>query len=1220
MRKLLYILFIGSTVFSSCTKKTHSDVSAETPPPPKRVEILFLGHDSKHHDSEKYAPMLALPLFQKGINITYTSDLSDITLENLNKYDGLMIYANHDQATPAVEQAVKAYVESGKGLIPVHCASFCFRNSDWYVSAVGGQFKSHRTGTFTAKITNTEHEVTKGLQEFEAWDETYVHTKINPDMTVLMERVEGERHEPWTWVRTQGKGRVFYTAYGHDDRVWGNPGFHKLMEQGILWAVGEQAKDQLARLDLPTPTFTDADVPNYERRPEPPKFQHALTPEQSQKLTQVPVDFELQLFASEPDIINPIAMAWDEKGRLWVIETLDYPNEVRDEEGVGNDRIKICEDTDGDGKADKFTVFADGLNIPTSITFANGGVIIAQAPHFVFLKDTNGDDKADIKKNIISGWGKSDTHAGPSNLKYGLDNKVWGVLGYSGFDGTVSGKHHRFSQGVYRFDPAGENLEFLGRTTNNTWGLGFSEEFDVFISTANGLHSAYFAMPQQYVVRTVAGGSGNTVFRTDSHYDMPHVTPYLRQVDFHGGFTAAAGHNLYTARNYPKSYWNKVGFVCEPTGRVLHKAVLERDGAGYKEKNGFNLLASADEWFSPVHAEVGPDGAVWVADWYNFIIQHNPTPRGFQNGKGNAYINPLRDSGHGRIYRVVYKGAKPYKPMQLSASNTEALLEALKNDNMFWRTTAQRLIVENQNKAVIPGLYNLINNQSVDEIGLNSPAVHALWTLHGLGQLDGSNEEALEVVTRALNHPAAGVRKNAVQVLPRNQRSLNSILKANLMKDPDLKTRMAAVLAVADMPASAEVGKLLHEASLDAAIGKDQYLPQAYFAAALKHESGFLSAVPKDPHLAHKPDSVLTLTERITRSLEKERYALNRRIPILFPPDVTGKEITVQATMGPSAEGMEGVVLAQGGKADGYSLYVQHNKLHWVVKQNGKTYKAVTTTALPDERFTVVARLEAGGLMRVDVNNKTVATGKAPALFSQALSPVEVRIGRDYDNENKIGDYPNRFFFRGDMRNDGVLELTKPSVEALAAAVKKASAKTAAAHHAHATASATPAKPAAKATPAAKKTAKPAPAAKTAAKAASSKATASAVTINIKVIEHEMKFDKKSFTVKAGQKVTLHFDNPDFMQHNFVLAKPGALEKVGKAADALVRDPKGQEKNYVPQIPEVIVATRLVDPQGRETLVFTAPSQPGDYPFVCTVPGHWRLMNGVMTVKQADNL
>ena len=1192
MRKLLCVITFLSLMLGGCSQKAQTGKSPLAESPAKRIDILFLGHESRHHDSERFFPMLAMPLFQEGISLHYTADPADLTAENLAKYDGLMIYANHEKITPEQEQAVKGFVEGGKALIPIHSASFSFQNSDWYISAVGGQFKSHGVGTFTAPITKPEHEVMQGLSEFETWDETYVHHKLNPDMTVLMERVEGDHREPWTWVRTQGKGKVFYTAYGHDERTWGNPGFHDLVANGVKWAVSDEAKDRLARLNIPTPTFEAADIPNYEKRDPAPRFQHALSPEESQKLIKVPVDFELQLFASEPDIINPIAMAWDERGRLWVIETVDYPNEIRTEDGKGDDKIKILEDTDGDGKADKVTVFAEDLNIPTSLTFANGGVIISMAPNFVFLKDTDGDDKADVRENIITGWGKSDTHAGPSNLKYGLDNKIWGVVGYSGYNGKVNDKDMAFSQALYRFDPDGGNLEPLGRTTNNTWGLGFSEEFDVFISTANGLHSAYFAMPNQYAKRAVAGGSGNTVYRIDSHYDMPHITPYLRQVDWHGGYTAAAGHNIYTARDYPKSFWNSVGLVTEPTGRVLHKAVLERKGAGYTEKNGFNLLSSSDEWFAPVHAEVGPDGAIWVADWYNFIIQHNPTPRGFENGEGNAYVNPWRDKQHGRIYRLVYKGAKSHEPMQLSKDDTEGLLAALKNDNMFWRTTAQRLIVENQKKEVIPALYAMVNDQSVDEIGLNNPAVHALWTLHGLGALDGSNAQAMEVAVKALSHPAAGVRKNAVQVLPRNEATLKAIQQANLMNDPDLRVTLATTLAIADMPASPELGKLVYEASQKPGIAEDEYMPQALFAAALTHQQGFMAAAPKNLSL-ERPDSVLTVSERLVKSMGQEQYRLDRWTPIMFPPDVTGKEITVRASIGPSQEGFEGVVMSHGDDKAGYSLYVQDNKLHWLVKQNGKPYKATSTTALPQERFDAVARLTSGGVMTIQVNDQTVAEAKAPALFTKPLALEEVRVGRDVrEGDNKVGGYPDRFFFKGELRRDASLELKTP----VASARKTGNASVAAVTRD-------------------KNVRAVAPNSKPAAKATAAKKAASAATINIKVVEHEMKFDKQSFTVKAGQKVTLNFSNPDFMQHNFVLIQPGTLEEVGKAADALARDPKGAEKNYVPNTTQVIIATPLVDPQGRETLVFTAPDKPGEYPFVCTVPGHWRLMNGIMKVE-----
>ena len=146
------------------------------------------------------------------------------------------------------------------------------------------------------------------------------------------------------------------------------------------------------------------------------------------------------------------------------------------------------------------------------------------------------------------------------------------------------------------------------------------------------------------------------------------------------------------------------------------------------------MLVSADEWAAPIQAEVGPDGSLWITDWYDFIIQHNPTPNvnsaGYnaQTGKGNAYINPLRDHERGRIYRMVYKKNSPRNTLQLNKNDVAGLVKALSNDNMFWRTTAQRLLVEKQDKSVLPALYKLVQNEQLDGAGINAPAVHALWT------------------------------------------------------------------------------------------------------------------------------------------------------------------------------------------------------------------------------------------------------------------------------------------------------------------------------------------------------------------------------------------------------------------------------------------------------------------------------------------------------------
>ena len=207
------------------------------------------------------------------------------------------------------------------------------------------------------------------------------------------------------------------------------------------------------------------------------------------------------------------------------------------------------------------------------------------------------------------------------------------------------------------------------------------------------------------------------------------VTDKVRQVDHHGGYTAAAGHALYTARNYPQEYWNRTAFVCEPTGHLVGDVrPRAATAADFRSRNAWNLLASDDEWTAPIMAEVGPDGNVWVIDWYNYIVQHNPTPAGFKTGKGNAYETELRDKKHGRIYRVVPKGWKVSEAADAAPSaSPNELVATLKNDNLFWRRHAQRLLVERGKRRTSCRRWsNWSDDRSVDEIGLNVGAIHAL--------------------------------------------------------------------------------------------------------------------------------------------------------------------------------------------------------------------------------------------------------------------------------------------------------------------------------------------------------------------------------------------------------------------------------------------------------------------------------------------------------------
>lgn len=1006
----------------------------------ERLKVLFLGDDAGHEPAVRLRD-IARPMLDRGIELFYTSDLEDIHLGNLRRYDAVLFYANYHephypQTDPQMIADLVQYVEEGGGFVPVHSASGNFRDSDEYIALLGGAFASHGVGTFSTRIAEPDHPVMKGFTGFASWDETYVHQKHNEEnRTVLSYRDD----EPWTWVRTQGDGRVFYTAWGHDERTWQNPGFHELLERGIRWAAGQDVQEELAGRTIENPfTYVVLDVPfpppheerlRYEEEVGPmdrgannPRYyqkQEPLDPITAIDRMIVQPGYRVELFASEPDIVNPIYMDWDEQGRLWVIESIEYPYPRNFwPDGGGKDRIMILEDTDGDGRADKFTVFADSLNIPTSLEFADGGVVVHQAPQTLFLKDTDGDGKADHREVLFEGWDQWDTHAGPNNLHYGLDNWLWGVLGYAGMDGQVGGEHHDFGMGVYRFKKDGSKLEFLQRTNNNTWGLGFNEQGNAFISTANGNPSTMFTIPQR-LYRGLDGLGDSVTDRLTDTARIITLTNLFRQVDWVGAFTSAAGHGLYTARSWPQEYWNQRAFVAEPTVQLVAEMVLEKEGESFRAEYPRNLIASDDEWFSPIMAEVGPDGQVWIADWYNYIIQHNAESDRQEPTPGNAYANPLRDRQHGRIYRIVYEGGETEKPLNLKDAGTGTLVEALTHPNMRWRKHAQRLLVESGDQGAVDGLIALVEDSSTDEIGLNPGAIHALWALQGLGALDQPEGEAFQAAVAALNHPSAGVRSNSVQVLPAAEESVEAILDAGLLEDSDGDVRLRTLIALADQPASAAAGEAIYRLLAQQENLSAEWISQAGVIAAAAHRGGFIEA-------AGGQDAVEALPAR-----DDEQQELNL------------ESITVMIA------GLE----------------------------------------QPEE---------------------------ADSQQSQAAEREEIVV----DVELELGVTPN-----------------------------------------------------------------------------------------------VLQFDKEELRARAGQTVRIVFTNTDNMEHNLLIIMPESLAEVGRLADQMMASPQGRERAYIPDTPDVIAATPILDPGEQFELVFQVPEEPGEYEFVCTIPGHWRIMNGLFIVE-----
>ncbi|MFN6103147.1 MAG: PVC-type heme-binding CxxCH protein, partial [Planctomycetaceae bacterium] len=835
---------------------------------PAPIRILFLGDNGHHRPAERAAQLVPV-MAKRGIDIRYTDEMGSLNPETLAKFDGLMIYANIGEISPAQETALLDYVASGKGLIPLHCATYCFLNSPKYIALVGGQFQRHGFEVFRTRIDEPGHPLMQGFTGFESLDESYVHHKHNDeDRIVLERRVDRERAEPYTWVRTHGQGRVFYTAWGHDEKTWGHPGFQNLVERGVRWAVGGDPQEaprytdpqafSLLAVNPRQPEvapFEDLDVgtkiptflPTKQWGSQGEAFsqmQQPLAPEESQKHYQALEGFAVELFASENDMHGkPIAMNWDERGRLWLCQTFDYPNELQPR-GQGRDQIEICEDTDGDGRADKFTVFAKGLSIPTALIFARGGVIVQDGTETVLLKDTNGDDVADDRQVLFTGWGLGDTHGGVSNFQYGLDNWIWAMQGYNDSAPVVKGqKQQSFRMGFFRFRPDGSELEFIRSTNNNTWGFVISEEGVIFGSTANHNPSVYMPIANRYYERVRGWGPEVLGTIANSHL-FRAITDKVRQVDQFGGYTAGAGHSIYTARTYPRPFWNRTAFVCEPTGHLVGTFLLSPQGSDFKSASPVNLVASDDEWAAPIMAEVGPDGNVWVLDWYNYIVQHNPTPAGFQTGKGNAYETDLRDRKHGRIYRVAYRGetAKPGRKTLAGASPAE-LVAALKDGNAFWRRHAQRLLIERGSSDVVPALLNLVKDGGVDEIGLNPGAMHALWTLQGLKALDGRNAAALNVVQGALKHPSAGVRRNAIQVLPPSAESVSALARSRVLDDSHPQVRLAAILALADQPPSREAGALVAPLIARDELNQDRWLADATTSAAAVQVAAVLPAL-----------------------------------------------------------------------------------------------------------------------------------------------------------------------------------------------------------------------------------------------------------------------------------------------------------------------------------------------------------------------------------------
>ena len=1173
LRRLLIAAGAAILLFTS--------LRADSPP---ILKVLFIG-DAGPLEPAARIRVAAPALIDRGIHPVYSENLATLTSETLPHYAAVLVYATRNDLSLAQEEALQRYVDNGGGLIVINGGASAFAGSDTFGRLVGARLQSAEVAAVTTRVEAANHPVMQGFQAFAAKDEGGTAKLLGAKDLIVLESRGGQ---PWTWVRAQGRGRVFYTAWGRETATWSLPGFQDLLERAVRYVAGQDEpanprhRPTVARLERVPQTGIPYYSPGQRTSGEGqwPLIQKPLSPEASLQRLVVPGGFSVKLVAADPEIRKPIAMAWDERGRLWLAETLDYPNLLREPGQPGRDRLVICDDRDHDGRMDSFTVFADGLNIPTGFTFARGGVVVVQAPHTLFLRDNDGDDRADEREILFTGWGRYDTHAGPSNLVPGPDNWIWGTLGYSGFTGSVGGEPHNVRQGFVRFRPDGTRFEFLRATNNNTWGLGFREDGIAFASTANNNPSVYLPLPNR--LYAAVGSEARTLGGIADTSRFVALTDRVRQVDVHWGYTAAAGHAFYTARSYPREYWNRVAFVTEPTGHLVGEFIVEPTGANFRSSNPTNLIASDDEWFAPIMAEVGPDGAVWVIDWYNYIVQHNPTPKGFERGAGNAYENPLRDQRYGRIYRIAWEGgqkpagtAKP-APFSLAGANPETLVAALGHENLLWRRHAQRLLVERGRKDVVPALLTRLADRTIDELGLNAGALHALWTLEGLNAVDAV-PEALEAVTRALDHPSAAVRRAATLALPRTPATIGALLKSAGLADSDAQVRFATLLALTEAPANPEAGGAIL-AFLDRPnLTVDRWTAEAAQLAALRHARGFLAAV--------RPDARAAAEAEVER-----RAAPGKSAPAVLPLDtfettplgargawtltVRDGEATADVVEGGRSSHRSLRLAAGAGGADAALSRTLTVKPHtrYEIQVSGRT-EAVETSgnalgallSVPDlHRPQPQQSVATRGTSNWSTTRLVVDTGPRDTLpLSLVLGAGGKVTGTTWFDDVTVVELG---------RTDEQVE--NPLADILIQVISRTVARTAA-----------------------------------------TDPDRDAIVVQLGVVPDVMKYDRTELTVKAGERIRLVFRNSDHMQHNALLLASGTTDKVGALADAMLSDPRALSKHYVPESPDVLAHTPLVNPGEVFELVFTAPSKPGRYPIICTFPGHWRIMQSTLIVQ-----
>jgi putative membrane-bound dehydrogenase-like protein len=511
----------------------------------------------------------------------------------------------------------------------------------------------------------------------------------------------------------------------------------------------------------PAPKPVTAPTPS-----EPDRYAHAGLPAvDAARAMTVPPGFSVKVFAAEPDIRQPVAMAIDDRGRLWVAENYSYP--VRVPEDQAHDRILIFEDTDGDGHFDRRKVFAEKLNMVSGLELGFGGVWVGAAPQFLFIPDADGDDRPDGPPRVVlDGWGLQDTHETLNTFSWGPDGWLYGCHGVFthsrvGKPGTPDAQRTPINAGIWRYHPRQKRFEVFAHGTSNPWGFDFNDRGQAFLTAC--------VIPHLYHV--IQGGR---YFRQAGQHFNPYTYDDIKTIAVHrhwvggsphsgnamsdsaGGGHAHAGAMLYLGGAWPAEYRDQL-FMNNIHGARINMDLLSQSGSGYIGNRGPDFLLSNDSWSQILNLQYGPDGQVYMIDWYDRNQCHHREQE-------------VHDRSNGRIYKVVYGNPKPVH-VDLKKLTTAQLVDLQLNANDWYVRHARRILQERGADAEAASrLKTILADNSAD-----TRRLRALWSLHVIGAADDA------LLTKMLADPSPWVRGWAIQLLFENpDRQLSAELSDKL--------------------------------------------------------------------------------------------------------------------------------------------------------------------------------------------------------------------------------------------------------------------------------------------------------------------------------------------------------------------------------------------------------------------------------------------------------